>query len=295
MIIKIVITLNIFLLLTLIVQYILSNYKYFIMYITEILSKMKFTKNIDSSLSYFKMYFPMFKGNKVFNSIKILILSVICSLISYSLSILIIKIQSTCVILSIISFFIPYFLINICVNNKIRKIKTILPSYIVNLKNNIEVSNNILDAIRVTKVQEPLSYSISKFNFRIQNGVNVSQCFEELKKEINIVTFHSLIDAFNVCYENGGNFNDILTRYIDIVSKENLEKAKLKENSSTTIITLVIMIVINALLLFSSILTNAEYRETILHTNMGHVIINFSILSYVLVGFFVYKIFKMEE
>ena len=295
MIIKIVIALNILSLLTLIVQYILNNYKYITMYIKEILGKMKFTKNIDSSLGYFKMYFPMFKSNKIFDSIKILILSVVCLLVSYSLFILIIKIKSTCVILSIISFFIPYLLINVCVNNKIRKIKDILPSYIVNLKNNIEVSNNILDAIRVTKVQEPLSYSISKFNFRIQNGVNVNQCFYELKKEINIVTFHSLIDAFKVCYENGGDFNDILTRYIDIVSKENLEKAKLKENSSATIITLVIMIAINVLLLFSSILTNAEYRETILRTTMGHVIINFSILSYVLVGFFVYKIFKMEE
>ena len=125
MIIKIVIALNILSLLTLIVQYILNNYKYITMYIKEILGKMKFTKNIDSSLGYFKMYFPMFKSNKIFDSIKILILSVACLLVSYSLFILIIKIKSTCVILSIISFFIPYFLINVCVNNKIRKIKTL--------------------------------------------------------------------------------------------------------------------------------------------------------------------------
>ena len=113
MIIKIVIALNILSLLTLIVQYILNNYKYITMYIKEILGKMKFTKNIDSSLGYFKMYFPMFKSNKIFDSIKILILSVVCLLVSYSLFILIIKIKSTCVILSIISIFITYLLINV--------------------------------------------------------------------------------------------------------------------------------------------------------------------------------------
>ena len=295
MIIKIFIGINILAILTSIFYYTLINYKYIIICIKKALSQMKFTKNIDSSLSYFKIYFPMFKGNKIIDSIKILILSIFCLILSYIISSLTIKIKSTCVIISIISFFIPYFCINICINNKIREIRNILPSYIVNLKNNIEVNNNILDAIRITKVQEPLTYSINKFNFRVQNGVLVNQCFDELKKEINIVTFHSLIDAFKVCYENGGNFNDILTRYIDIVSKENLEKAKLKESSSSTIITLVIMLAINVVLLFSSVLSNAEYREIILQTTIGHAIINFSILSYVLVGFFVYKTFKMEE
>lgn len=295
MIIKIMIGVNVFVLCTALIYMLITNYKFILALFKRKIEDTKMAKKVDGKLKYLQFYFPDLKYGKLINSITIFVLSALCFVVTYVLSILTIKITSTAIILSAISFFVPNFVISICVNSKIQSIKTILPSYIVNLRNNVEVTNNIIDAIRVTKVEAPLSYSINKFNFRVQNGINVNQCFALLKKEVNIDTFHSLIDAFKVCYQNGGNFVNVLTKYIDIVSKENLEKAKLKENSTATILTLVIMIAINVFLLFSMILTNEEYRRTILQTTMGHIIINFSILSYVLIGYFVYKIFKMEE
>lgn len=295
MIIKIIIGINLFALILSICYYLINNYKFLIALFKRKIEGTKMARKIDGKLKYLQIYLPKSQSQKIINSVTIFILSCICFIVTYFLSMIVIKINSTSVILAGISFFIPTFVISIYVNSNIQKIKMVLPSYIVNLRNNVEVTNNIIEAIRVTKVEAPLEYSINKFNFRVQNGINVNQCFDMLKKEVSIETFHSLIDAFKVCYQNGGDFVKVLTKYIDIVSKENLEKAKLKENSTATIITLVLMIAINVLLLFSTILTNEEYRKTILQTSMGHVIINFSILSYVLVGFFVYKIFKMEE
>ena len=49
------------------------------------------------------------------------------------------------------------------------------------------------------------------------------------------------------------------------------------------------------ILLFSVVLSNQEYSTIILGTTVGHIIINFEIISYLLVLYFVYKVYKMEE
>ncbi len=284
---------QIFLIVFLIVKYILENFKYLKIKLKSNLETTKLANLIDDKIKYLIIYNGA-KKNKILTSITILLISIILAILTYFLSIFSIKIISTSIILSIVSFCVPYLAINLLVNSNIRKIKIILPSYIVNLKNNMEVTNNIIKAIKITKVEPPLEHSINVFNYKVEKGINVYQCFDELKENINIEVFSNLIDAFKVCYSNGGDFSRVLNKYIDIVSKENIEKSKLKENSSATILTLIIMVVINILLLFSVVLSNIDYRKIILESFAGHIIINFEIISYIIVVYFVYKVYKME-
>ncbi len=294
LLLKILIIINIFVFVFSLCIYIVSNIKFIKLKMKEDITKSKMANIIDIKLKYLETYISSSKAKKYLNSIIVLVVSLLLSIITYFFSIIFIKIFSTSLILSLISFSLPYLIITILVNSNTHKIKTILPSYIVNLKNNVEISNNIINAINITKVEEPLKYSIDRFNLKVSRGINVHQCFDELKKRINIETFSNLIDAFKVCYETGGDYINVLNKYIDIISKENLEKAKLKENSSTTIITLVLMILINIFLLFSVVLGNETYSQTILETTAGHFILNFEIISYLVVLYFVYKVYKME-
>lgn len=294
MIFNILVLLNIFAIIFLMIKYILENSKYIKVKLKSNLETTKFASLLENKLRYLEIYNGNQKNKKI-TTIMVFCISFFVLILTYFLSRITIKIVSTSIILSIVSFFVPYFVISIIVNNKVQKIKSILPSYIVNLKNNVEVTNNVIKAMKITKVEEPLEYSINTFNYKVEKGINVYQSFDELKENINIKIFSSLIDAFKVCYNNGGDFICVLNKYIDIISKENLEKAKLKENSSTTILTLIIMICINILLLFLVVLSNPEYRGIILESIAGHVIINFGIISYIVVLYFVYKVYKMEE
>jgi len=290
---SILILLNIFTIVFVIVKYMLENIKYIKAKLKSNLETTKFTALLDNKLKYLGIYIGNQRSTKI-TAITIFFISFLFSILTYFLSSISIKIISTSIILSIVSFFVPYIVISIIVNNKVQKIKSILPSYIVNLKNNLEVTNNIIKAMRITKVEEPMEYSINNFNYKVEKGINVYQCLDELKENINIDIFSSLVDAFKVCYNKGGDFICVLNKYIDIISKENMEKAKLKENSSATILTLIIMVCINFLLLFSVVLSNPEYSKIILGTLAGHVIINFEIISYFFVMYFVYKVYKME-
>lgn len=290
---NILIVSNFFAIVFIIIKYILENSKYIKLKLKSNLETTKFADLLDNKLKYLDIYNGKQKSKKV-TGITVLCISVLFSILTYFVSNISIKILSTSMILSIVSFFVPYIIINIIVNNKVQKIKSILPSYIVNLKNNLEVTNNIIKSIKITKVEAPLEYSINNFNYKVEKGINVHECFDELKENININVFSSLVDALKVCYNTGGDFICVLNKYIDIISKENMEKAKLKENSGSTILTLIIMVCINVLLLFSVVLSNPEYNKIILGTIAGHIIINFEILSYILVIYFVFKVYKME-
>jgi len=273
-------------------MYVIMNMKYIKIRLITIFKNSKVTHVIDKKLAKLRSYTNTTRN---IDSVIIVVISILLSIIVFALSSIFIKIPSTSIIISVITLVIPYIIINLILNINVQKIKTILPSYIVNLKSNIEISNDIIKAINITKVEKPLIYSIERFNEKVKRGINVYRCFDELKSEINIEIFSSLIDAFKVCYTNGGEYTNILDKYIDIASKQNMEKAKIKEESTSTILTLVIMVIINIFLLFSVVLGNSEYRQIILDTAIGHVIINFGIISYVVILYFVYKIYKMEE
>lgn len=205
-----------------------------------------------------------------------------------------IKVFSTAVILAIPFFLAPVLIIKILINKEKARIIKILPMYVVNIKNHISDENNIITAIQRTTVEEPLVKYIEGFKARISRGMNVVEAFDMLKKDVNVKVFDSFISACQVCYLNGGDFSKVLDRYINIITKENIQKESTKEKAYTDIITLIIMVVLNILVVVLFVFTNKEYAEIIRETFVGKLILNMNAFSYILIAYLVSRIYKEE-
>jgi len=205
-----------------------------------------------------------------------------------------IKIESTALLISLIIFIVPIVIIRIRVDYRKNKILNILPAYIINLRNNIEIDNNIIKAIKKTEVEEPLIKCIKEFNLYVEKGINIYDSFERLKSLVNVKKFSDLVNIFQTCYLNGGNYTKVLNKYLYIITNETNKKEELKEKSRSVITTLIVLLFLNIYLLLFFVFTNETYKQIILKTSTGNIILNFSIIVYLIIATLIYKIYQME-
>lgn len=235
------------------------------------------------------------KKVKLITPMILAILSIVMFLIAYLLVYGIFELKITALILSAFVGFIPFFTIKQTLDKQKNKILTNFPTYIVNLKNNVATTGDIISAINRTNVSEPLSIYVNKFNIAVQRGLNVYEAFERLKEDIGIKKIDGFIMACQICYKNGGDFIPILNKFSTIITKENIQKEKLKENSYSAIMTLGIMVTMNIYLIFAFVLKNKEYGDIVKNTFFGGVILNFTAITYIAIGYMILKIHRMEE
>jgi len=186
-------------------------------------------------------------------------------------------------LISIISFFIPYFLIEKLYKLQKEKIINNFPLYILTLKNYIYSTNNILIAFKKAVIPDYLFVYINKFNISIQKGISVVQAFENLKKDINIDIINDFLTVLLNCHINGGNVTNLLNKYSEQLTKINIRKEKEKQQNLTNIMILGILVIINIFLLLNFIYTNEKYKEIMTTTIIGKSIINFNVLSYLII------------
>lgn len=199
---------------------------------------------------------------------------------------------STSLILSIPFFISPLIIIKIVLNQEKSKIRKILPMYAVNIKNHVSEDNNIIKAIQMTLVEEPLAKYISAFKGEIARGINVIDAFETLKKEVDVPDFDNLINACEVCFLNGGDFVKVLDQYINIITKENLNNEETKEKAYSDILTLIIMIVLNIFVIVMFVFANKDYAAIIKETFVGRAILNFNAISYIIIAYLISRVYK---
>lgn len=221
--------------------------------------------------------------------------SILISLIVFTTTFFLIKIFSTAIFLSLPFCFVPVFFIKAYKHREKQRIQELLPSYLINLKNNIELENNILKAIQKTPVESPLKQYIDEFNSNINNGVTPTKAFTLLKTKINMKQINLFVSACQVCYLSGGEFDKVLKKYLQIITRENNERERIKEEAYGSILTLAVMIIINLILVFFFIFKNPEYSLIIRETFLGRAILNFNVLSYYIIGILILKIYRMEE
>lgn len=205
-----------------------------------------------------------------------------------------IKVPTTALILSLPFLFSPIILFKILLNHEKSKIIKVLPMYVVNIKNHIDRDNNIIGAIQRTTVGEPLKKYVDGFKNNISRGMNVIETFNNLKNEVSVKVFDGFVNACQVCYLNGGDFNNVLERYINIITKENIHKESAKEKAYADILTLIIMVVLNVLVAVMFVFTNKEYASIMRETFFGKLVLNFNAFSYILIAYLISKIYKEE-
>lgn len=235
------------------------------------------------------------KKHKTITLPLIIAFSFIVFLISTFFIYRIFKIKSTTLILSLPTFLIPSFYLKFLLIKQKNKILENFPIYIVNLKSNLNSSGDIISAIQKTKAEEPLKTYIEEFNVKIKRGINVYEAFNKLKEDIGIKRIDGFITACQMCYKNGGNFNEILKQFSSIITKENIQKEELKEKSYSSIVTLGIMFCINLYLIITFVFGNNEYSNIIRNTFGGVMILNFTAVTYIIIIYLILKIYRMEE
>lgn len=261
--------------------------------ITNRLNKNKFIQKINYYILEIKN--SSNKNLYFLNSIIILTISTFLSIITFIVMYLFTNIFSTSLIFSFFVFIIPYLIIEYIVNNQKNKILSIFPMYAISLKNYTKSTNNIIIAFKKVKIEGILSIYVDKFNLSIEKGISVFESFENLKKQININKISEFITASQYSYINGGDFNKLLDRFSNILLKSNIQKEKEKEESFSSKLVLGLLLIINIYVLFTFILLNDEYKNIMLNTLFGKIIINTNIISYMLIFLFIRKINKLEE
>lgn len=225
----------------------------------------------------------------------ILIISTMFFIIAFILFYSVIKVFSTSIILSIFVYLLPYVFLKYMIDKEKKHILYMLPAYIVNLKNYIQQDNNVIVAMKNVICVEPLQKYIKKFNMHMERGMNIQSALNSLKKQVGINKFGELLMAIETCYFNGGKFDVILNKYIEIISKENIHREKIKEKAHSSVIILLIIMLINIYLLYAFILSNINYADIIRNTLIGRVILNINAISYILIGYIVSKIYRTGE
>ena len=297
-VLKIIININIFILLSIII--------YLMIYSVAIMKKLgnQTIYRIENSKIYRKMKIKIIKliyvkniqkAKNIFTPMAVMISSMLIILVTFIFVKCLLGSLSSALITAVIAGVLPYVLVNIILNIEKKRIKNQLPSYIINIKNHIENSNNITLAMRDTEVLEPLSKYVRKFNNIITSGVNIQKAFDILKSEVDIKIFTSFVNAVSTCNDNGGNFNAVLSRFSEMTIKENIEKEKLKETTYSSMLTLGIMLLINIYILITFVFSNGEYSKLIKETIVGNIILNLSILTYAFIGYLIIKIYGTEE
>jgi len=205
-----------------------------------------------------------------------------------------IKVTITSIVLTL-PFFLSPILISIFLSNKEKSnVMKMLPMYIINLKNHVSEDNNIIKAIQMTTLDEPLRKYINQFKDNVSRGMNVMEAFDKLKSDVDVKHFNTFINSCEVCYMNGGDFTSLLKRYVNMITKEIYHKEETKEKAYSDILTLIIMIVLNVLVIVMFVFANVEYAAIIRGTLFGQIILTLNALSYILIAYFVFKLYKEE-
>ena len=203
-------------------------------------------------------------------------------------SILLATIQSLPILL------LPYVILSVLIHNEKYKIIKTLPNFCINVKNQLAKNTNIVLAIKNTRVLSPLKKYIDQFLVNINNSMEVNVAFSNLKKQVEVNEFSQLISLFQICYQNGGDFINILEKYTKFELNKIAYKEKEKQNAQSSILILVIMVIMSFFILIFFVMQEIEYKQIILNSFLGNIILVINVLSYIFCFWVVFKIYRME-
>jgi Flp pilus assembly protein TadB len=143
-------------------------------------------------------------------------------------------------------------------------------------------------------VLSPLKKYIDSFVVNVNNSMEVSTAFSVLKKQVDINEFSQLISLFQICYQNGGEFINVLEKYIKFLLNKISNKEKEKQDANSSILILIIMVIMSIFILLFYIIKNNENKTLMLSTGIGNAILLINIFSYIYCFWAIFKIYRME-
>lgn len=261
---------------------------------------LKIKKNMDI---FYRLYVLIdktgAKSSKIFWFLNphIIILLCFCSaIIVYALFQDVFKVMSVSLIMSVLGLLIPLIVLSLVAQKKEEDIEKILSNFMLQLKNQTRIKNDIIEAFRAVQPNciEPLRTFVKQFLVEIQSGVKDEEAFENFKDKINIERFKLFIANVQYCHTYGGNFTELLDKTQKIIVEIQSEKRKRIRETRSARLVLVVMVIIDLYLYFSFIKVHPEYMNIMKNTFFGQLILNFNFLSIWILLWIGYSIKKLD-
>lgn len=203
---------------------------------------------------------------------------------------------SAAFLISIPAALSPIIIIYFLVSKNEIEIEKVLSNFLIQLKNNTHINNDIVAAFKMTETTapKPLNSYIHSMLAKINSGIRVEDALDEFANKINIKKVKFLIKNIKYCYIYGGSFTELLDKTQKLIFDIEQEKNKRVQETRSARYILIILIAIDLYMYISFINNKPEYLQILTKTFVGQVLLNINFLSIWVVLWLSYWVKKLD-
>lgn len=233
---------------------------------------------------------------KFLNPQLVLIICVCSSLLGVVLFEKLSRLFSVGLIMGIPSFFIPLIILELLRDRKEAFMERVLGDFLLQLKNNTKIHNDIIEAFRNVQNSciEPLSVLTKQFLAEINSGISVETALDNFKDKVGIQKFKLLLTNIRHCYIFGGDFTELLDKTQKFIADIQQEKKQRIRETRAARIVLFILILLDLHIYFNFIGTQPNYINIMKTTFYGQLILNINFISIWFVMWLAYLVKKLD-
>lgn len=227
----------------------------------------------------------------------VIIFCVVLFIVSYLLFISVLKLPILTFLFCFPIACIPIIILLVLSDIYEKNIEENLISFIIQLKNQAQINNDVVTCLKNTVdfVKKPLKTYIRTFLFELEQGINISIAFNELKEKVNLDRFKQLINNIESCYINGGNLYGLLEKTQIVFLKLQNERNKRNEETLSARIVLIILICISIFIYFRFINFNQANFDIMVNNFVGQVILVLNFISIWIMMFLIVYVKKFDK
>ena len=230
----------------------------------------------------------------IVNPVTIILLCILSFVICYLIAYSVLKIIMLSIIVAVPGTYLPIFLLTEIADYNNSKIEKGMLDFLLQLKNYVQVGNDIIYAFSQVKTVEPLQSHINKFLVEVKSGIKFEKAIENIKEKISFIKLKNLFTNLEHCYLHGGDFKELLDKSYDMISKIQKEKKLRNQETKSARIILGILIVLDLFVYFNFIKDNHENYMIMTHRLLGTVILYWNFISIWILIILMHKVKKLE-
>lgn len=234
------------------------------------------------------------KRGILFNPISIIFSCIVTFVICYLLVFNSFKIVLLSLIIALPSVFIPIFILSIMAEIQSKKIEKVMLNFLLQLKNYTQINNDIIYAFKQVKTIEPLQGYIKKFLVEINSGIKFEKAIENLKEKITFEKVKMVFTNMQYCYINGGNFSELINKSYKMISDIQTEKNSREQETMGARIVLVILIILDLFVYFTFIQNNHDNYLIMTKSFVGNLILYWNFISIWFLLVLIHKVKKLD-
>lgn len=239
------------------------------------------------------------RNNKFFwflNPQIILLMCICTAAFTYALFESFFKVVSVSLMMAVPGFFIPITVLSFMAQKKEADIERVLGNFILQLKNNTKIHNDIIEAFRAVQDSciEPLRTFTGRFLAEVNSGISVEEALQNFKDKVDINRFKLFLTNIEYCYTYGGDFTELLDKTQKLISEIQREKKHRTRETRSARLVLFILIGLDLFLYFNFIKVEPEYMNIMRTTFFGQMILNFNFISIWFLLWLSYSVKKLD-